>query len=106
MKLLSFTRQVLETFKILEMNDSLALFLLEVADALKTVETEKDGKALMQAKRNLEDIARTLADLTPGGKYVRLFPKEKAFAKWKRLRAEKKKTPQELLALSEAEYNV
>jgi hypothetical protein len=106
LKLQAFVEGVLETFKLIEMNDSLALFLLETADALKTVETETDAKAQLQARRKLEDIARAIAENWRGGKYVRLFPKENPFVKWKRLRSEKKKSPQQLLAETESEYEI
>ena len=108
LKLQDFTERLLATFAVIEMNESLALFLLEVADALKTVEeagATGTPKQLSEAKRKLEDISRTIADLA-GRKYVRLFPKESWFAKWKRLRAERKKTPEQLLFEAETAFGI
>lgn len=102
LKLQSFTEGILSSFEMITMENSLAWFLFETADALKKVETENDPNA----KRKLEDMAKVLAKCVVGGNYVPLFPKEKPFSKWKRLQAEKKKSAQELLAETEAEYGI
>ncbi|MBQ4268530.1 MAG: hypothetical protein IJB97_02640 [Clostridia bacterium] len=108
LKLQDFTERLLATFSVIEMNEALTLFLLEVADALKTVEeagVSGTPKQLSDARRKLEDISRTIAEHT-GVEYVRLFPKEGWFAKWKRLRSERKKSAEALLAETEAEFGI